>query len=884
MIDLIIDIINFILEALRILDCNLRYEVYFAITGIFIAIAIFIGEVMNPNKENILENKIILKNTKIVEEIYWILITFFMLWFNSLLSDIKELSICKLTIICLKHPVLCILYYIIQIIINILIIITAIKTFNIFKITLEIKKDKQYLDKLVCNYTIDRIGELTKQKEELNKTYIKKKDILMTKLPKLTIAYGDENLKSNYKKIYASKDGTITDIDVNSILKNISLEKIQNIDSKEYLKPPIYLTKEIGETIYKGDCIAQYKLMSNQNKNNALEKVIKAAINITNEKIIVEEELYLCFNYQIDLMSKKESNSIIEFYNQFKNYDEVFFQFIKFLNEVIEKTDMNEVFILNLQNLLNNIVKNEENKEHFYHCINVLGKIAIKRIKKCKNNDEVNDYIFNEFINIINPIYHISEVNNKNVYFEIVNYLLLKVITYLIDNKKLKAVDIIVENIGYLKYSKKNENAKIADIKRHFSIALTYIFITYFNEKDNHIQEIKNAKSLINNIYKNLNAKKLFSTDAILSINDFENIYNSDTKISNTYKHLSLDLINHKYKRTWGGNYYEYKEETLITILTLFNSRYVLKEKNKLPKLNRYSCDNILDMLDNPKRLKFLEFLNKKPKLKIRFEKLILDIKNEDIKRETEYLISTPLSKSFIQTFKQVILKEMKNNSPILKKIEQIKKVEHSNKRLKEVLGYNTKILRDSFFEKNEGNINSFAKELADSMKNSIEEDILNKLPIENMKKVSDIFDIIKGIKNQNEYTLLINYEDYIKYFENIKDDYMVVNNKKVKIIETITDYSVLIHNDDWPVLKYCTFAKNIANNQQCIKDNSYYVEIIDLAAKENEKLVEQAVVKNKNVYDANYFKTHCILKFLVSYRIECCECNKSYIIVKNNN
>ena len=76
------DILLYILEKL---DCDTRTDVYIGITGILVAIVIFIAEIISDKKVEIYK-KLMLEKTNIVKNIKTMIITMGVIWMGTLID------------------------------------------------------------------------------------------------------------------------------------------------------------------------------------------------------------------------------------------------------------------------------------------------------------------------------------------------------------------------------------------------------------------------------------------------------------------------------------------------------------------------------------------------------------------------------------------------------------------------------------------------------------------------------------------------------------------------------------------------------------------------------------------------------------------------------
>lgn len=133
------------LKILYILDSDIRRDVFIGVTGLMVAIIIFIAEVIS-NKQYELEKRLILKKTEITKNmkfcVFIYLIIFILSIFSCSFDDTNDLGYIYCDI----------LYIIFQLLINISIFVFMYKTVSIFIIAVKLNTDKEYFNKELDNY------------------------------------------------------------------------------------------------------------------------------------------------------------------------------------------------------------------------------------------------------------------------------------------------------------------------------------------------------------------------------------------------------------------------------------------------------------------------------------------------------------------------------------------------------------------------------------------------------------------------------------------------------------------------------------------------------------------------------------------------------------
>ena len=186
------DIILYILERL---DCDTRTDVYIGITGILVAIVIFIAEIISDKKVEIYK-KLMLEKTNIVKNVKTMIITMGVIWLGTLI-DKNSIEV---------------LYIMTQLLINVLVIYSMMQTFKTFIEVIRLNTDKEYFNKELKEYVFTKVKINAKEKE-INEKLLKDKnkelfDFInnskIIKFESYPFVLGDE-----YKELYSNKDGYI---------------------------------------------------------------------------------------------------------------------------------------------------------------------------------------------------------------------------------------------------------------------------------------------------------------------------------------------------------------------------------------------------------------------------------------------------------------------------------------------------------------------------------------------------------------------------------------------------------------------------------------------------------------------------------------------------
>ena len=265
--DILLKTYDSLLKLLYLLDSDIRRDIFIGVTGLTVAIIVFIAEAIS-NKEYELEKRVILYKTKIINNMKFCIMTLLIMFISSIIISSHEDITTKSTYIQNDY-----LYMFLQIIINILIIIFMHRTFKMFKVAVKLNTDKEYFNKELDKYVNKRSSEI--EKEAANKSlenikklkqnfddYVKNNKILSTNIYEVGFS------EKSYTPIYTNKRGIIKNFNykkIDSMIESINDVSIE--ESKDYLpsnEPVFVFAKQIGDKLEKesiiGYCLKGYKV------------------------------------------------------------------------------------------------------------------------------------------------------------------------------------------------------------------------------------------------------------------------------------------------------------------------------------------------------------------------------------------------------------------------------------------------------------------------------------------------------------------------------------------------------------------------------------------------------------------------------------------------
>ena len=216
---------DFILEVVK---QDYISNIYIGVTGILVAIVIFIAEVIK-DKNNELDKKVILYNTNIKYYIIYILFIFFYMLIVNMFEYNSENSICDFCNI---------IYLITHSVLLVFVIISICITGKIFWVTLKLNTEKDYFNKKLEKYIKEKAIDLERRASNKNNKKHKKEEVEFRKfLKEQEIYFNDETIiKENpeYEPIYPGKNGIIGKYDYKKLIDLANYFNNQRINEENY--------------------------------------------------------------------------------------------------------------------------------------------------------------------------------------------------------------------------------------------------------------------------------------------------------------------------------------------------------------------------------------------------------------------------------------------------------------------------------------------------------------------------------------------------------------------------------------------------------------------------------------------------------------------------
>ena len=871
---------------LEVLEQDYISNIYIGVTGILIAIVIFIAEVIN-NQTNELNKKVILHKTNVKNNIIDILCIFFYMLVINMLKYNSENSICDFYNI---------IYLITHSFLLIFVIISIYKTGKMFWITIKLNTEKDYFNKELEKYINEKVIHLEKRANSKNNKKHKKEEVEFKEFIKAQkIYFNDKTIikeSSEYEPIYPGKNGIIGKYDYKKLTDLANYFNNQKITEENYStenKNIVYIPNNIGKRVSKKEpvfyCLKKYKNIF----NNLGDMLI-----YTDNRLFIDDEIKLINTSLFNMASEYEEPDAYDENNRLYNY-------FKYLYDN-KLYGIKSLALVNIEEYYRKIYINYSKNRQFTRFLNLLSYLAF-------SNDDYEDF---EYINEIELYLYIDQLDEKEAdikqiaydfannmfkfnlysakknsdirYYDNLMSILLKFIVYLIKTSKYEAIDVLINNILMERINyKNNEFDEYEIINFQFSCGIIYCLIMLANHnmlKELFLDTIKRLINYIESFLVNL-------YDAWDTTVYFKTYFDKKTCVQRVYNHFDFEFVDHKYKSSWGGwcidNTIVLKEFLFIFKIDFVNINSM--DKEKISRKDRYFYKNLLDLINSEEPTKLDKFLGVTYNNTSIVEALNIAI-NEAEDKEKEYNRNNKLDNNKVNNFKKLIKQKIQEESNFINWLRKNNKIKKSKTKLKKAFGLTQLIPREVFFSGVSG-YETIADNYSSALDIGMEKEYIKKLENKSIKSTKSLEEVLDQIDNLEDYIIISNYfsKSYFNKFEyDYKENIIKCGNKKVQIINmSQIDEIILLKKEDLPIINFCDFDTEW--NSKFI-NGSLYFELVDCSENDvlRKEIMENSVwLKEKGnvVEQENYLKECCRIRLYIAYIITQ---NKNTTIMKFKN
>lgn len=761
-----IQLFKMIYDITMILSTDVRTNVYIGITSLMIAVVIFIAELISDKNRDEIEKQILLQKTNILKNILLMILILFFTWIANIF----------------KNEVV-ILYFYSQIIINIMIIVSILKIYKMFKtsINLLINRDEYMNEKEKFIETkLKKYEQMIN--DDINQVNINRQQIQTNLTNMNNVEYRDPLYISNmelrargYKPITAKNSGKVEEILYDNLY--ILDQKFENANSDKDKSLYIIITE--GENVKINSTIA-YISKENEKFKEEVSNCYKISVNNKNAKEelkYIKKQLQNYFqNEQIEDL-KNEINHIYEIIikNNLTNAQDVF-------NELIREWFFDAKEKSNYQNIFISICEEIEGLsivyDKFYLFRNIRGFLSYIYRQIIKSNSNRIELFLNEYISNIKNVTFLAIPNNNTKYYEYILAEILILIKELIKNKKISEINIIFERYHF---QKETEN----DHKLNFEFIIGFMMAILYEQEKLDQEQLQELINIFKDEYENICIfeNNMYNKDIKTIIETFKDTKSSDTIIQNTISIWERNEEKHRYSFVWTPEYIEYDNILIAMLFTLDDIwSYENLMENEIKTIDIHFYNNVKLFMQNNNEYKRIIDLQEEKIVKEKYD-IIIQYLDDVIKicedKLTKQIIEKELSKKqeekLIQNTIEQIDKSKNEFIKILKEKGKIINLEdkiQTNQSISEFM-----ISRETFFKENDSWIDYIAKDLAN-------------------RHINMVFNIIcNQIKKEAELVQISNTDDLnniLNKMDDLSDVIIMCNNTfKRNVLKTINNYFI---------------------------------------------------------------------------------------------
>ena len=882
---LFLKLYELLLKISYILNSDIRRDIFIGITGLTVAIIIFIAEVISSKKYE-LEKRVILSKTNIINNMKFCIFIYFIMFLSSIVKSTYD---SPNEIIYIQSDVL---YIILQLTINVLILVFMYKTFNLFKISVKLNIDKEYFNKELDSYVNKRSVEIEKEasKKSLKnikklkqdfENYLEKRNSLSN--DSLGVGFSEEV----YTPIYTNKRGIIKNYNYKTI--DTIIESIDNVSIEETMdyhpnnEPIFVFTRQIGDKVEKnsivGYCLKNYKKYFKDFSNCIVYD--ENSMYIGDEIKLINENLLELANNFSEPNDFDDNNKLFNYFNYLYQNDLngvrkfSIYQLEETARLVYKDKYKNNKYAVFL-NSISSLAFSNDNYDEYQQISRLIFFLYYQQLKI--DGNDIKKVAYNFANHYFKYDYFSIRKNSDIRFYDELMANLLRFICVLIREKKFDVISILFKNVLLEHDMHINDDFEEKDILNlQFATGIIQCLMMLIDKKETSEED----KKAITNIIHWTKQYFINTYDAWQIIINFKKYYYKKSSIQDVYDHLEFDFIDHEYLSSWSSWHIDEKI-ILKELLCAFKIRTVFNDSinyDEITKDDKYYYKSLLEIISSTEQTKFEKVLNIN---NINNSNLIESLKlaiSDSEKKEEEYIKNHQLDNKKMNDFEKIIKEEAIKNNELEDYLNKLNKIEYIDFKIKRVCGTNQLIPRDIFFE-DYGGYEIIAKQLGGIFEPAKEKEFIKIIDSISKTVEDDLNDIIKTTNNIEDYLLITNYTNYdlINGYDGYSD-FVLIDEKKLEIIKFPQIRSIyLIEKKDLPKLQYCKFNEEL--NQDNIDGNLYY-EINDCSKDENlrneiiEKsswLSEKGSIENQN----EYLKKQCVLKIFMAFKFHKVKNSKS--------
>lgn len=856
--------------VLNILNQDYISNIYIGITGIIVAIVIFIAEAVKE-QDNELNKRVVLYYSKLMRNINIMLVIFvYMLICNSLKYNEKtEFKTFNNMCYLITHGILFIsTIYVIFI------------TGKMFFIAIKLNTEKNYMNEKIVDYVYNRTKVL--ENKEVNKIIKKENEKLKTFIDTQTIFFmvrQNEKLDEKYIPMYTQKIGLVKSYNFEKLTEMLNMYDYEKQNEDYYMAENkiIGICNKIGMKTNKNEpvfyCLAEYK---------KLFENISEAIIYEEQRLFINDEIKLINNSLFERSFKNNQLDDFDENNMIYNYFDFLYKnnllgvkqlAIQSIEEYCRKAyddySRNKQFCTFLNRLAYLMRKNDDFM-NYENIITYEYRLYINQLEL--KNVDTKEITYNFANNILRYDLFSAKNNEDNRYYECLMTILFKFLTNLLKTEKYEEINILLNNILIKENDfEKREFNQQDIINFQFSIGIVICFIILANDNKLLKKNENILKRLLDYFGKNL--VNLYSIWEVIS--SFKKYFRKVTAMQQAYEDLDFYFSDHKYESSWIVIHTDerliLKEYIYLNNISFIDERSInFDEITKEDKWFYCELSNLIKDKKQTKVEKFFDVNYNSEELEKCIDIIIKDAEN----KEKEFNRTNKLDDLKLEDFKQKIFKELNKDTEFTEFLRKNNKIRIEDKTLRKVYGINQLLPREIFFSDKEI-YHSLVTDFKHIFDTGLKTQYINRIEKISKLEKKSFNEVIKEIKNVEEYVIITNFMNY-KTLEKYKYDYenntILINNNKIDVFRISKVNGIyLIKKEDLPYVSIFKFDTDEWNEQNIV--NNIYYELIDCSKDENlrKEIISHSKWLNEKGNEQeqnNYLKERCRLRIYKAYRI----------------
>ena len=826
-----LSVLRKIASFLALVNPDIRRDVFIGLTGLFIAILVFVAGALAKESFEV-RRKSYIHYLKPFSKMLIVTITLFLVIFAQ-----------RKTFFSTSNEACLLRFILLELVIDLGIVISFSNSLKLFWCSLNIISQHRVASQQLLKYIVNRADDIEATVKKETSKFKKQKSLKSVCENYPTCVFQEYVFsRDGYIPVYAHSKGHITAINFD-ILRNMSLALIKAGKASNEEKIIIF-TKDIGNSVDTVTPIA-YVLESRK----SLSANISSAFTISSKLTITIGEYDIIHN---DLLAMSKEKDFSGFQR-----GEIIYQYIEYLYQHNYETALDDFFskLTETYRTVSNhtlniaytralswvaIISKKNNINHYQQICGLIKWLYLHRKDAYGNNPK---RIACDYMNQFFLMDSLDSINEKNcVCFSIIMGDLFSLAREFIKVDALDAIEILF-NESHFDYNEKIcKDSTFACSLFQFSVGITHALMLQYNNSEHNIS-IQNQKS-INNIYSFIKDHFVGYLDVNDIIKKHINYYYEKSAIQDVYSGLELDFSKSAYSYSSSATGID-PNLILISMMVLLNIDYsyanTINESLVSPE-RKYSYEHMIRQVDAVKD----SLLIKKLRSEYNFKNLkncLQKLYDLSMQNHTNQLISTPLDANLLSSLYNLIGEKFKYEDSILHDFYSLNKVQQTQTSSNSYLSSSFHVSRDFFFESTNEN-NMIANELIRTLLYQLDIKLSDAIKSNCIEKDIDEFEsVILKLSKPEEYVLIA--DSYSKH--TIKQDrptaQKFIDKKKIEVITSRSiDGLLLVRKHSIPDIRI-TIPKN--TNDIGIKcGESLYCKVTDYV--NNPDALDKAIANNE--------------------------------------